>query len=489
MAKTEESPATPFSRGLPALVIALTVAIYAAALVVVNLQLRASLRAQIADRTARVLNEIALLQSAPGDGALGWLGDGETESPAGLAEVLVLDIGERLREITSRSATVLGARWFDAAGELMLPLPAELVEDSDPIPPAVLAGEPKARFRPAVKISDLFLAVPASDGRTSPAALPVLEVWIPVQTPGNRVPLGTVQLLLDGSGVAAEYRQLDATLLRRALALGLTGAAIMAGALVWAFRRLDRAHRLLARRTRDLARANTELALAARTSAVGAVAAHLMHGLKNPLAGLQSFVARLDRQPAPAGAEEIHEAVLTAQRAQQLVQETVRILREEDSSVRYELTVDELVELLSSRARPAAESREVVWRVAGTVNRTLSNREANLTLLILENLVRNAIEATPPGKAVTLRVTADEHGLHFGVEDEGPGIPPEQRPSLFTPQRSNKPGGAGIGLAISRQLAAHLGARLELESSSGVGSIFSLRFESAGGGDDPAGTA
>jgi signal transduction histidine kinase len=310
----------------------------------------------------------------------------------------------------------------------------------------------------------------------------VLEVWIPIHTAGTRARLGTVQLLLDGTGVAAEYRRLDSTLFQRGLLLGLTGAALIVGGLTWAFRRLEQAHQLLARRTRELARANTDLALAAKTSAVGAVAAHLVHGLKNPLAGLQSLVTRLDRDAAPSDREEIREAVLTARRAQELVQETVRILREEDSSICYDLTVGELVELLSSRARPAAQSRGITWQVTGTTAHTLSNREANLTLLILENLVRNALEATPAGKAVSLRISATANDLCFAVEDEGTGIPPDRQETLFTPQRSSKPGGTGLGLAISRQLAAHLGGRLELESSSATGSVFALHLKLTTGG-------
>jgi signal transduction histidine kinase len=453
---------------------ALTVLVYLAALGLVNLQLRSTLRGQIADRIALVLNEVALIQTAPETSALGPLAVDDAELlGSGLSDVLVLDVAERLREITSRSATVLGARLFSADGELILPLPPELVEEALSNEARSRMGEAYARYRPAVRLSDLFITGGSAE-RDDPLPLPVLEAWIPVLAAGNPEPLGTVQLLLDGSGVAEEYRRLDATLFQRALLLGLAGAGVIGGGLAWAFRRLERANRLLAKRTAELVRANTELALAAKTSAVGAVAAHLMHGLKNPLAGLQSFVTSLNAKAAPADQEELREALLTAQRAQQLVQETVRILREESSSVRYDLTIAELVELLSARAAAAAKSFGVEWRVEGTADRALSNREANLILLILENLVRNALEVTPAGRGVALQVSAGPEEVRFGVVDEGPGIPPDRQATLFTPQRSSKPGGAGIGLAISRQLAGHIGARLELESSGPSGTVFAL---------------
>jgi len=64
----------------------------------------------------------------------------------------------------------------------------------------------------------------------------------------------------------------------------------------------------------------------------------------------------------------------------------------------------------------------------------------------------------------------------FEVRDEGTGVPAHLLAKLFTPLRSPKSGGHGIGLAIGRQLANHLGAVLELKTSSPTGSVFELRL-------------
>jgi C4-dicarboxylate-specific signal transduction histidine kinase len=65
------------------------------------------------------------------------------------------------------------------------------------------------------------------------------------------------------------------------------------------------------------------------------------------------------------------------------------------------------------------------------------------------------------------------------VADEGPGIPEELRPKLFAPCRTTKPGGSGIGLAISQQLAHHLGAELELKQTGPAGAVFTLTLPAA----------
>ena len=64
----------------------------------------------------------------------------------------------------------------------------------------------------------------------------------------------------------------------------------------------------------------------------------------------------------------------------------------------------------------------------------------------------------------------------FSVRDQGCGFPEHLRPSLFLPCRSTRQGGAGVGLAISRQIAEHLGAKLELIETSEAGSVLILKL-------------
>ena len=113
---------------------------------------------------------------------------------------------------------------------------------------------------------------------------------------------------------------------------------------------------------------------------------------------------------------------------------------------------------------------ETVVTVAGA----LSNHEADLVLLILENLAQNAVEASPPGKTVRMAVFAEGRHTVMEVQDEGPGLPPGVEGRLFTPCASSKQGGSGIGLAIIRQLATHLSADLQLKCSSPQGCTFRL---------------
>jgi C4-dicarboxylate-specific signal transduction histidine kinase len=77
---------------------------------------------------------------------------------------------------------------------------------------------------------------------------------------------------------------------------------------------------------------------------------------------------------------------------------------------------------------------------------------------------------------VSLTLAREGDCILAEVQDQGPGFP-EGR-NVFTPCQSKKDGGSGIGLAISKQLANHLGASLELKSSSPAGCVFALSLPS-----------
>ncbi len=456
-------PATPatFRRPAQLLIVTLTVTVFAVVVAFVTLQLRASLQEQVLRREGEALAAVASMQLA--------------NNAAELAKVGVTDVPGELADValkTSRLRGVFGIRVFDASRALIEAVPFAWTEE----PPVaadwtqLAAGAPIARLR---RGPGPALAVLVRD-----SSLPLLEAWVPLERASTHAFAGAAQFWIDGRTIAAELAALDRRLAVQAGLAWLAGAAVIALALAWAFRRLAAANDALRLRSDDLARANRELVLAAKTSALGAVTAHLIHEIKNPLAGLEVFVANQadGSQRDDAGAELAAASELT-RRLRTMINDVVAVLRDEQHGASFELTAAEVCELALARARPAAAARGIVLDCDRSPAVSLAGRRANLACLVLHNLLQNALEASPAGGRVRLAAVAEKKAgdaLAFLVEDSGAGLPDAVRARLFQPCPSGKPGGSGLGLALSAQLAAQAGGRLELVRSDSSGTCFRL---------------
>lgn len=439
--------------GLAMLVLALTVAAGA-------FHLRAHLREHLAQRDGEILTAVALArQYANGSGA------DLTQRLGNPADQLALAL-----EISQIKDGVLGVRLFDGNGKFETAFPPELSAADVPAADlALLRGlQPVSRFHGRADLSDYFML----GGVPSAERTPLLQVTIPLHAREDSRLVACAQLILDGSTVAREYAGVDEHLWALGIGMYLAGAALMSAVLFWAYLRLRRSYALVEERTERLLRANHELAMAAKTSALGAMTAHLIHGLSNPLANLQDFIESHNNADPD---QDLEALVSSTRRMQQLVRDVVRVLGEERTGEQYQIALGELSGVLMSKIGPAAQERGVHVVTGISADGNLSNRDANLILLILENVIQNAIRATPRGGCVRVRFVRQDGEIHCEVEDQGGGIAREMLPRLFTPCRSLH-GGSGLGLAISKQLANQLGAELELKENSSKGCLFSLRL-------------
>jgi signal transduction histidine kinase len=135
----------------------------------------------------------------------------------------------------------------------------------------------------------------------------------------------------------------------------------------------------------------------------------------------------------------------------------------------------EIAEIVLAKVRGEAAARGVALETAASAGRPVAGRRANLATLVLRNLLQNAIEASPPGGTVRLAGRdAAGGGVEFLVEDGGGGLPAAVQARLFQPCTSTKPGGSGLGLALSHRLAQQAGGRLELMRSDARGTSFRL---------------
>ena len=336
-------------------------------------------------------------------------------------------------------------------------------------------GLPKAALPGSLTLDERSaMAEGAPQVRWLQESAPDLVVTMAFLPEVDSEPVGYARFLLDGTSIIDELLALDENLWQQAgVAFGAGGLII--GAILWlSFTRLQRSSLLLAERSRRLEKANDQLVLASKSAALGSVTAHLMHSLKNPLAGLREYVK--DRESNEPD-DEVRLVSQAARSMQAMVEEALQVLQEQRTEgVSYAFTAKEMLAILQKRLAPLAENKGVDLHFPEIVTDvSIDNLKANLLVLALFNLGQNAIEATPAGGAVHFACDLDaENGLAFQVDDGGPGLPEDMLDAPFAPRVSRKQGGTGVGLAISQQLAERAGAELTLKNNGPGGACFLL---------------
>jgi len=356
----------------------------------------------------------------------------------------------------------LGVQVFDAAGQYLAGVPAE-IEESE------LSLDSVERMQHAAPWAVYLLEGSYVEPGSNPQ--PEIELNIPILgKDGERIEY-LARYLMDGFDVRDELRIIDANLTKQASLAFFSGTLLVSAVFIWSFWGLRRANKEVAERAARLAKANAELAMVAKTSAIGAVASHLIHGLKNPLAGIREH---LRSNGEDLEQDDWADARKATSRMQAMINEVVDVLKNEDFDEMETLSGEEIAQYLRNKFELKAQEKELDFGVRSEARILLSARDANIAKLILSNLLDNAIEAVSEGGEVETRIASLNEKVVFTIIDTGPGFSEMAKSNLFSPIQSSKTAGAGIGLAISQQLARHLGATLELTRSSSSGSEIQL---------------
>jgi len=105
--------------------------------------------------------------------------------------------------------------------------------------------------------------------------------------------------------------------------------------------------------------------------------------------------------------------------------------------------------------------------------------DPNLLTEVFSNLVSNALEAKKGAAKILLSAErAGEDAVLLAVDDDGPGIPADQRDSVFKPFVTSKSDGTGLGLPICRKIVEEHGGTIRVEESRLGGVRFAIRLPS-----------
>jgi two-component system sensor histidine kinase HydH len=260
--------------------------------------------------------------------------------------------------------------------------------------------------------------------------------------------------------IVLEFEPVEANALRGAATTGLFTAFGAVAALLVAGLALAR----LSRRAEELQEsAERQRQLAS----LGEMSAVLAHEIRNPLASLKGHAQLLAETLAPGGREHA--------KAERVVREATRL---------EELSEDLLSLVRSSRVEPVAVDPAAVVREAAqalgaerfAIDTSRAPRSWRLDAArmrqVLENLMRNALEASPPGAPVEVAVAADSGKLAIAVRDRGSGLADGDPSRIFEPFVTSRVRGTGLGLAVARRIVELHGGAIAARDREGGGAEF-----------------
>jgi signal transduction histidine kinase len=212
-----------------------------------------------------------------------------------------------------------------------------------------------------------------------------------------------------------------------------------------------------------------------RFAAIGKMAAHVTHEIRNPLNSISLNLELLEDEEAPEDDKrELLRAVRReVERLEGLSEEYLRLAR------------------LPSPRKEAGDVEALVRRVVEFEKRDLVRTDVTVDIRTsgvipqvafdegqlrqaLVNLLRNAREAMPSGGAVEVTLETRALDVSLEVADRGGGIPADIQPRVFDPFFSTKGEGTGLGLSITKQIVESHDGTITYRSRPGGGSIFAI---------------
>ncbi|MBL9109054.1 MAG: HAMP domain-containing histidine kinase [Myxococcales bacterium] len=203
-----------------------------------------------------------------------------------------------------------------------------------------------------------------------------------------------------------------------------------------------------------------ELGHEERLIGLGRVVAGVAHEVRNPLTGMKLVLDGLVRRNLDERSKrDVRTCLQEVERLDSVVKALLLVAKKEPVS-RADVDLGALAKARAELLEPFAQSRHVTLDVSGQGRGIVNADDIGRAL---ENLLRNAIEASPPGSRVEIQVAAAPSGATVSVRDWGAGIDEDAEARLFEPFFTQKSEGTGLGLVLSRATARAHGGDLRFE--------------------------
>jgi signal transduction histidine kinase len=214
-----------------------------------------------------------------------------------------------------------------------------------------------------------------------------------------------------------------------------------------------------------------DLAARERLAMLGRVVSGVAHEVRNPLAAIKLRVDLALEDPALEERlrDDLGVVLEEVRRLDRLVSDLL-LVGARRKAARSACQLGELARERAERITPWAAEREVAVEASGDV---LARVDRDAIARVIDNLLRNAVEAAPPRSTVEIDCADGKRAARITVRDRGPGVSPADESQLFEPFFTTRQEGTGLGLALSRAIVEAHGGSIAYRREDGL-SCFTL---------------
>jgi len=229
-------------------------------------------------------------------------------------------------------------------------------------------------------------------------------------------------------------------------------------------------------RTDELLNISRKLHRSERLAFLGKLAGSVTHELRNPLAVLKNSAYFLDKKFSEKKGKK-----------DEKVMKYIDVMKKEISII--DSIIDDIMGFAKTKAPDLEEAdiRDVIENALSMINvpdlikveKEFEDLpgiliDSNQIMHAVVNIANNAIVAMKGNGTLVFRALKKGDQVCVEIEDNGPGIPPDQRELIFEPLYSSKPKGTGLGLPIAKMMVENQDGRIEFTSELGGGTVFSI---------------
>jgi two-component system, NtrC family, sensor kinase len=242
---------------------------------------------------------------------------------------------------------------------------------------------------------------------------------------------------------------------------------------------LERAHlyEVAQHRAQEIERSHQQLVQSEKLAATGRLAMSLAHEINNPLQAIQNCLHLVLEFPLDDERQTYYLKMAReeVERLSLLVQSLLdfyRPARSEQTTADVSAVVDRMLALAEQKLRNNQIEVQLKYAPPPQIAQIAPDQLGQVCL----NLIVNAAEAMEGGGQLRIEVQPVETWIEARFTDTGPGIVPADQPHIFEPFYTTKSEGTGLGLAISYSIVERHGGTLQMDSTVGQGTTFTLRL-------------